>query len=148
MITRLMLIACLAAMMVACEPEADGVRADGSDVAGVKEMGKVTGTVWYRERMALPENAVVQVQLQDVSLQDVAATVLAEQVIHTGGKQVPFAFELEYDKVAIDPRNTYAISARITVDGKLWFINTSHHPVLTNGYGSHVDVMVNRTGGE
>ena len=31
---------------------------------------KVTGTVTYRERLALPSNAVVQVSLQDVSLAD------------------------------------------------------------------------------
>nr|MBA3259287.1 YbaY family lipoprotein [Gemmatimonadales bacterium] len=39
---------------------------------------RVTGTVAYRERMALPGDAVVQVQLSDVSLQDVAAPVIAE----------------------------------------------------------------------
>ena len=48
----------------------------------------VTGTITYRERIALPENAIVNVQLQDVSLQDVAATVIAETTITTPG-QVP-----------------------------------------------------------
>ena len=36
----------------------------------------VSGTVNYRERMALPPDAVVEVQLLDVSRQDAPATIV------------------------------------------------------------------------
>ena len=57
----------------------------------------VTGTVTYREWLALPPNAVVRVALQDISLADALAIVLSEQLIVTGGRQVPIPFALDYD---------------------------------------------------
>jgi putative lipoprotein len=84
-------------------------------------------------RIALPPNAVVEVTLADVSKQDVAATVIASQTIETKGVQVPIPYELTYDPSTIDPRFTYAVSARITVDGKLAWISTTHNSVLTRG---------------
>lgn len=48
----------------------------------------ITGSVAYRERIALPDNAVVTVYLQDVSLADAPATVIAKQNFITNGMQV------------------------------------------------------------
>jgi len=107
---------------------------------------KVTGRAMYRQRIALPDNAIVKVQLQDVSLQDVAAKVISEQIIETKGKQVPIPFELPYDPDEIDERNTYSLSVRITVDGKLKFINKTSHRVLTRGAPTDLDVMVEMVG--
>lgn len=103
----------------------------------------VTGTVTYRQRIALPDNAIVQVQLLDVSRQDVAATVLGEQTITPNGRQVPFEFEISYDPAQIQAEHSYAIQARITVDGQLRFLNTSSYPVITNDNPNRVDVLVN-----
>lgn len=108
------------------------------------EKAMVTGTVFYRERSALPPNAVVQVQLADVSRADAAAVVLGEQTIELKGKQVPIPFEINYDPQKIDPRFTYAVSARITVDGKLWFISTTRYSVITNNQPVKVDILVQR----
>ena len=44
---------------------------------------KVTGSVTYRERIALPPSAVVTVKLLDVSRADAPAELIAEQVIAT-----------------------------------------------------------------
>ncbi|WP_137937437.1 YbaY family lipoprotein [Chitinivorax sp. B] len=97
-----------------------------------KKVGKMMvlkGGVVYRERMALPPNAKVQVRLDDVSLMDVAATTIAQQTIQTKGKQVPIAFKLRYPANKLEAKRQYALTARIEVDGKLWFINTTSHPV-------------------
>lgn len=102
----------------------------------------VTGTVTYRQRIALPVNAVIQVQLLDISRQDTAATVLGEQTITANGSQVPFAFEVPYDPSQIQAGHSYAIQARITVDGQLRFINTSSYRVITNGNPTQVAVLV------
>lgn len=80
-------------------------------------MAAVKGTIAYRERIALPADAVVTVKLQDVSLQDVAAKVISEQTFTTDGAQVPFDFELSYDTKDINPKHTYSVSARIEVAG-------------------------------
>ncbi|MBC8163319.1 MAG: YbaY family lipoprotein [Roseiflexaceae bacterium] len=103
---------------------------------------KVTGTVSYLERIALPDNAVITVQLADVSRLDVAATVLAEQKITSGGKQPPFAFELAYDPAKIDDRFNYAVQATIEVDGKLMFRNDQAYLVITQGRPTTIDLML------
>ncbi|WP_162063154.1 YbaY family lipoprotein [Vibrio taketomensis] len=92
----------------------------------------VTGTVAYRERIMLPDNAIVTVRLQDISLADAPAKVLAEQVMETKGAQVPFAFSLNYDGDEIQPGHTYSVSARIEVNGKLRFITDTIYPVITD----------------
>jgi len=69
-------------------------------ICGCESSGgaSVSGEVTYRQRIALPDDAVVTVQLQDISRQDVAAEVLGEQVIETGGKQVPIPYQVEYNE--------------------------------------------------
>lgn len=105
----------------------------------------VTGVVTYRQRIALPPNAVVEVKLQDVSRADAAAIVLDEQIIQTNGKQVPIPFTLKYDPAKINPSYSYAVSARILVDGKLRWINTARHAVITGGNPTNnVTVLVNQ----
>jgi len=43
---------------------------------------QLTGTVAYRERMALPADAVIDVLLLDTSVPDVAAQTVAEALIN------------------------------------------------------------------
>ena len=105
----------------------------------------VTGSVTYRERIALPPEARVEVQLLDVSLQDVLATTLAEQtieVIH----QVPIAFELVYDPAEIREGLSYAVRASIYLGDKMLFTTDRHYAVLTRGAGDHVDLVLIRVG--
>lgn len=92
----------------------------------------VTGTLAYRERIALPDNAVVTVTLQDVSLADAPAKVIAKHRFETNGAQVPFEFDLAYDTNKIEARHRYSVSARIEVDGQLRFITDTSYPVITD----------------
>ena len=107
---------------------------------------KVTGTITYRERIALSPDAVVEVKLSDVSLMDVSAITIEEQVIRNPG-QVPIEFEIEYDPDEIDERFTYAIQVRITESGKLLFINDTAYDVITRNNPDHVDMVLVRVGG-
>ncbi len=100
-------------------------------------MKTITGTVAYRERIALPANAVVTVSLEDVSLADTPSKVLATQTFETDGKQVPFAFELNYDSNVIEAKHTYSVRARIEVDGKLRFISDTRYAVITDEGKTH-----------
>ncbi|MBN9549808.1 MAG: YbaY family lipoprotein [Alphaproteobacteria bacterium] len=87
----------------------------------------VAGEVIYRERIALPPDAVLMVELADVSLADAPATVIAKRRIAPAG-QVPIKFEIGFDPKAIRKDRTYALQARITVGERLMFVtDTSHH---------------------
>ena len=108
----------------------------------VQTNASVTGSVTYRERIALTPDATVHVQLRDTSYQDAPSMLIAEQVIHNPG-QVPINFKIDYNREDLEPRNTYSISARITgPDGRLLFINDTAYDVITGGNPSNVDILL------
>lgn len=90
----------------------------------------VTGEIYYLERIALPDNAIAEVQLVDVSLADAPAEVISRQVISRQvidpAGQVPIGFALPFDAADIIANHRYAIEARIEVDGQLRYINDTH----------------------
>lgn len=107
------------------------------------DRGTVSGTVFYLERMALPPNAEVVVQLLDASRADAPAEVVAQDSIRDG-KQVPISFKLDYDASRIIPTHTYVVRATIKADGSLLFTSSTAYPVVTNGQPSFVEVRVTR----
>jgi NAD(P)-dependent dehydrogenase (short-subunit alcohol dehydrogenase family)/uncharacterized lipoprotein YbaY len=113
---------------------------------GKATMSKVTGTVSYRERIALPPAATIRVQLVDVSRADAPADVLGEQLIEAAGRQVPFAFEIPYDPARIDERMSYAVQARIEDGGRLLFISDQHYSVITQGAPTTVNLLLKSVG--
>ncbi|MBC6698214.1 YbaY family lipoprotein [Hymenobacter puniceus] len=106
----------------------------------------VTGTVTYRERMALPATAVVRVHLLDVSRQDIAATIIDSVTIRPNGDQVPLPFTLTYDPGRIQESNTYIVQARIQVSGQLLFLSDVAYPVITRGNPQQAQVLLRRAG--
>ncbi|TIS77963.1 MAG: hypothetical protein E5W94_11675, partial [Mesorhizobium sp.] len=86
------------------------------------------GEVTYRERIALPPNAVLFVQLANVSQADAPAAVIGERKMAPAG-QVPIKFEISFDPQVIRPDMTYVLQARITVDDRLLFISDMRHHV-------------------
>ena len=106
-----------------------------------REFAAVTGTVTYRQRIALTPEAIVQVELRDVSREDVEAPLLAKRVIRKPG-QVPVAFVLDYDPAALVPGRACAISARITDRGQLQFVTDVRIPVITNGAPTSAEIVV------
>ena len=100
---------------------------------GDDEDATVTGTVSYRERIAIVGDAEVRVELLDVSRQDAPARKLAEQVQTLEGRQVPIPFELTYDADDIDERFTYAVRGEIVAGDKVLFRSTQTTPVITRG---------------
>jgi uncharacterized lipoprotein YbaY len=114
--------------------------------APAPSIAKVTGTITYRERIALTPNAVVEVQLADVSRADAPAIIIGEQIIENPG-QVPIAFEIEYDPADIDDRFSYAVGARINESGELAFINDTRYSVITRDSPTHVDMVLVKVGG-
>jgi putative lipoprotein len=108
------------------------------------EPASITGTVTYRERIALTPEAVVEVQLLDVSVADASAKLIAEQTIKPQ-HQVPIPFELIYDPAEIDERYTYAVRATIREREQMMFTTDRSYRVLTRGSPSHVDLVLVRS---
>jgi putative lipoprotein len=104
--------------------------------------------VAYRERIAMPENAVLTVQLQDVALADAPAKLIAEQKFTFAGHQVPLPFEVHYDSTKIDAKHMYALSARITVNEQLMFMNTTTYRVITQGNPARADILLQMVEGQ
>jgi putative lipoprotein len=101
----------------------------------------VSGTVTYRERMALPPGAVVVVSLLDVSRADAPAVTMAEQRIEVE-HQVPIPFSLRIDADRFDPRYRYSVAARIEIDGRPAWMSDTHHPVTVDGVADLEIVVV------
>jgi copper homeostasis protein (lipoprotein) len=107
--------------------------------------GQVKGTATYRERMALPPDAVFEATLEDVSKADAPAEVIGQARIERPGNP-PIRFEITYDPAQIISSHRYAVRARILVGGKLFFTTDQHYPVLTGGRGNEVTLLLRRAG--
>lgn len=119
-----------------------------SSAAAHAEPKELRGDVIYRERIALPPDASVQVKLVDVSRADAPATVISEIQIKPAG-QVPIAYTLSYDSDDILPGHDYALQARIERGDQLLFINTARHPAFASSNGTqniHVESVVRQVG--
>lgn len=103
------------------------------------------GTVFYRERIALPRTAMVEVKLLDVSLADAPARTIAEARIAAGPRN-PIGYVLRFDRSQIVPRRTYALQARITDGDRLLFITTTRHAVFAGGR-NETNIRVERVRG-
>jgi putative lipoprotein len=121
----------------------------GSGVPAAEPQAILTGTVTYRERVALPPNARVEVRLEDVSQVGAPADEIAAQTIATNGKQVPIPFELRYSPQSVDASHRYAVRASITsAEGDLMFTTATHYAVLVGGAADkNVEIVVQRPGG-
>lgn len=69
------------------------VHAGGSGSGNVET---IEGSIWYRERIALPPSAKIRVLLEDVSRMDVPADVIASTRVEPRGGP-PWAFSLAFD---------------------------------------------------
>jgi putative lipoprotein len=112
----------------------------GAAGVAAQEHAIVTGTVAYRERIALPPTATIEVTLEDVSRADVTSDVIARtQLI---GGRTPMAFELPFEVDDIDGSRRYAVRARIVDGDRVLFTTANNALVLTQGHGNRAEVML------
>lgn len=112
-------------------------------LASCAQPAVVKGTINTQDQAELPAGAIVNVQLQDTSRADAPAIVVGEQVIQNP-EQFPISFEIEYDPAQIDERHVYSMRVRIDAEGKLIFINTTKHLVITRGFPTELEVIVDK----
>ena len=88
---------------------------------------EIQGEVWYKERIALPPEAVISIKVQDVSLMDAPAVVIAEFERSDVSTPTPFQFLINRDQ--FEAGHTYTIGARIRLNDKLMFISEQAYKV-------------------
>ena len=142
------LVAVFSALLAACSSGDSEFRAASDAVdptanSAMATSSRVTGTLSYRERMFLKPGSVVEVWLLDTSLADVPATEIAYQRIENPGQQ-PVRYVLEYDPADIIEGRVYSVRAKISKGDTMLFTTDTHHPALTRGAGSEVDLELVR----
>ncbi len=127
------LIAPLAIVVAACSSM------PGNEAASTQ----VDVTAAYRERIMLPPGHVLTIKVEDVSLMDAPARVLAQTTQPLDGRGPPYAVTLSVPNSQIDARHTYAVRAEIRDPaGALRFTTDTRHSVLTQGAPNKADIMM------
>lgn len=113
----------------------------GAASASTLRQPNVSGSIWIRQRVALPPDAVLTVILSDASQADVPSKVLSQKVVNTNGKQSPFSFILPFNPSDIKPNARILLSATIKMDNKLTFVTDKIQQVINNG-GTKVNLTL------
>lgn len=132
-----------ALVLVACAPTAapDTSGATGPDAGHGMTTVQVSAT--YRERILLPPGHILTVRVEDVSLADAPARVLAEHSESLDGRAPPYQATLGFPSSEIDPRHSYAARAEIRDEtGRLRFTTDTRHAVVTRGAPSSVEIVM------
>lgn len=127
------LIAPLALVVAACSSMPDAESAST----------QVDVTAAYRERIMLTPGHVLTVKVEDVSLMDAPARVMAQTSQPLDGRGPPYAVTLSVPNSQIDARHTYAVRAEVRDPaGALRFTTDTRHSVLTNGAPNKADIIM------
>lgn len=106
---------------------------------------EVSGTITYRQKIALPPDAVVRIEIIDVSERVRDFVVVAEQTIKNPGA-VPIKFQISCPPDRIDPNHQYRLLARIEdSSGKALFTSSKAYPVISKGSANTLEVIVDQT---
>jgi uncharacterized lipoprotein YbaY len=106
-----------------------------------------SGTLTYREPVALPAGSLIEIQVRDVSREDAPAEIIAEESIVTEGQSVPIPFTVNYDPNGPRPDRVYSVFARIFTDNKLRWVTDSVTPFLVDGVPiQNVNLVLSMTG--
>jgi putative lipoprotein len=101
----------------------------------------VSGAVAYRERIMLPRDAVVMVELLELTRFGTVRRSVGKQAIHRP-RLFPVPFEICVDAREIDPSREYAIDAYIVTGGRTRWICEGRARVLTSGRPNRVEVRL------
>jgi putative lipoprotein len=107
----------------------------------------ITGTATYRERMALPPGAELEVTLEDISRADAPAVILGRTRVESPGSP-PFQFAIAFDPALVQARHRYAVRARITLNGQLLFTTDTVQQVLGDSGRTSADLVLRRAGAD
>ncbi|MEQ9040069.1 MAG: META domain-containing protein [Silicimonas sp.] len=100
--------------------------------------GELSGTATYRERIAMPPDAVFQAVLFDI----VSDAVEIGRMTLSGADGPPYVFTIPYDDAAIRPDGRYTIEVSVTWQGTKTFTAEAETDL---GAGDTVDLVMTRS---
>jgi len=102
------------------------------------------GQVTYRERVALPDSATLEIQLVDETLPGLPPRLDVKAMIGPG--EVPLNFNLSFEDSLILPNHSYALIAAISADSGLLFRNFEPYGVSPLSPAEPVVIVTNLVG--
>lgn len=102
----------------------------------------LSGQVTYRERIALPEAATLEIQLIDQTLPTLPPRLDVKAPIGAG--QVPLSFNLGFEDLVILPNHSYALIATIAVPEGVMFRNAEPYVLNPLAPAQPVLIVTNR----
>ena len=109
------------------------------------EVSKITGSLTYRERIALPPGSTATIRLEDIARADAPATLIDEVTYSLDGLNVPFAFELELPNRGMPQHVQYSVRATIhDADGTMLFTTDTVNPVMRRPVDQDLGMIVMR----
>ena len=105
----------------------------------------IAGQVIYTESEVLPDNAKLEVVLEDISVMDVSAPVLGKSLLDPAG-QIPIDFKVMFDDENITLGHRYAVRAKITHDNTLLYTTDTVNSVFIGNDNKHLNLMMKRVG--
>lgn len=107
--------------------------------------GTITGTASYRERIALPSDAVFEAVLIDAAIADAPARELGRVRLQPAG-QPPFRFSIPYRDRDLTPGGRYAVRATVRQGDRLLFTTDTFTPVLSGGPSQPLQLVMVQVG--
>ncbi len=107
--------------------------------------GSLTGTATYRERIALPPDAVFEAVLIDAAIADAPARELGRVRLQPAG-QPPFRFSIPYRERDITPGGRYTVRATVRQGERLLFTTDTFTPVLSGGPSQPLNLVMVQVG--
>lgn len=106
--------------------------------------GILRGHVRYLERIALPGDFWLEVQLVEVKPDGTAGSILARAMTEKPTRVIPVPFMMRYSPKAVTPgAKKYGLIASIYVGKQLWFMNQKPYPVF-QGKDDQIDIIAQR----
>ncbi len=103
--------------------------------------GVISGVATYRERIAMPKDAVLEATLLDVSKMDAPAESIGTATMENPGNP-PYHFSITYDPRRIVENHAYSVRATIKIGGQLALTSDASYPVITRGNGKEVNILL------
>lgn len=94
------------------------------------ETAEFHAIVTYRERIAMPANAAIELWLSDETVADTLDAIIARRRLLADGKQVPISLALPYAPGKLRPGRDYTLRARVVTAGKTMFATPVGQPAI------------------
>ena len=115
--------------------------ATAAEAADAPTSAVLKGSVLYRERDALPDNAQVRVQLVD-AMPGEETKVYAETTFATQGRQVPIAFTLPVDMTKVDTSHSHMLRAYILIDNRIAYVTRGRVNIDPKAFPATVSILL------